>query len=73
MFPAQPLIRDRVVGDGEISFGGGQDVSKLFTTLEGAAQSSGAAAAANQNAAAGSTVSAASVGEAVAAPKAGEL
>ncbi|KAI1852417.1 hypothetical protein JX266_002595 [Neoarthrinium moseri] len=26
-----------VVGDGEISFGGGQDVSQLFNTLEGAA------------------------------------
>ncbi|KAK7954973.1 hypothetical protein PG996_015780 [Apiospora saccharicola] len=31
-----------VVGDGEISFGGGQDVSKLFTTLEGAAQANAA-------------------------------
>ncbi|KAK8017491.1 hypothetical protein PG993_013817 [Apiospora rasikravindrae] len=31
-----------VVGDGEISFGGGQDVSKLFTTLEGAAQQNAA-------------------------------
>ncbi|KAI0122949.1 hypothetical protein BJ170DRAFT_599610 [Xylariales sp. AK1849] len=41
-----------VVGDGEISFGGGQDVSQLFNTLEGAAvnaatgKSNGAAQAA---------------------------
>ena len=65
-----------MVGDGEISFGGGQDVSKLFNTLEGAAQSGSAAAAKSENAAAGSGVSAASVGgevAAAAAPKAGEL
>ncbi|KAK6072970.1 hypothetical protein SCUP234_06744 [Seiridium cupressi] len=47
-----------VVGDGEISFGGGQDVSQLFNTLEGAAvnaatgQSNGAAQAAAPAAAA---------------------
>jgi hypothetical protein len=35
-----------VVGDGEISFGGKQDVSNLMNALEGAAVS-GAAAAAN--------------------------
>jgi len=34
------------IGDGEISFGGGQDVSDLVNTLEGAAVTAAAGAAA---------------------------
>ncbi|KAK3308836.1 uncharacterized protein B0T15DRAFT_120162 [Chaetomium strumarium] len=42
-----------VVGDGEISFGGRQDVSNLITALEGAAVNAAAGAAANTGAGAG--------------------
>ncbi|KAK8101679.1 uncharacterized protein PG998_006909 [Apiospora kogelbergensis] len=46
-----------VVGDGEISFGGGQDVSKLFTTLEGAAQQNAAGGGAAKTAGAAAPAS----------------
>ncbi|KAK8002523.1 hypothetical protein PG990_000275 [Apiospora arundinis] len=46
-----------VVGDGEISFGGGQDVSKLFTTLEGAAQANAAGGGAAKTAGAAAPAS----------------
>ena len=51
----------RPTGDGEISFGGKQDVSNLITALEGAAvnAAAGAAAAGANNAAAVATVAAA--------------
>ncbi|KAK4147172.1 uncharacterized protein C8A04DRAFT_24970 [Dichotomopilus funicola] len=50
-----------VVGDGEISFGGRQDVSNLITALEGAAVNAAAGAANNNNnaAAAGANAAAA--------------
>ena len=51
----------RPTGDGEISFGGKQDVSNLISALEGAAvnAAAGAAAAGANNAAAVATVAAA--------------
>lgn len=45
-------IEYRVVGDGEISFGGGQDVTDLMNALEGAAVNTAAANNADTNGAA---------------------
>lgn len=56
-----------MVGDGEISFGGAQDVSQLFNTLEGAAVTA-AAGTANTNGAA--AVAAPAVAAPAAAPAA---
>lgn len=50
-----------VVGDGEISFGGKQDVSNLMNALEGAAVAGGAAAAAQPAAAPAASPAAAAV------------
>jgi len=57
-----------VVGDGEISFGGKQDVSNLMNALEGAAVAGGAAAAAQPAAAAASPAQAAPAAAAVVQP-----
>ena len=56
-----------VVGDGEISFGGKQDVSNLMNALEGAAVAGGAAAAAAPSAAAPATAAPATAAPAAAA------
>lgn len=58
----------RPIGDGEISFGGRQDVSNLITALEGAAVN--AAAGAANNAAGAGNAAAAAAGPAVAAASA---
>lgn len=55
----------RVVGDGEISFGGGQDVSQLFNTLEGAAVN---AATGQSNTAGAAQAAAPAVATSAAAP-----
>ncbi|ETS80337.1 hypothetical protein PFICI_07866 [Pestalotiopsis fici W106-1] len=57
-----------VVGDGEISFGGGQDVSQLFNTLEGAAVN--AATGQSNTAGAAQAAAPAVAAEAVATPAA---
>ncbi|KAI1076056.1 hypothetical protein F5B20DRAFT_584619 [Whalleya microplaca] len=61
-----------VVGDGEISFGGGQDVTNLMNALEGAAvNAAGETAGGNtRGAAQGSTQATAAEGAAVTAPEA---
>ncbi|KAK4238872.1 hypothetical protein C8A03DRAFT_14692 [Achaetomium macrosporum] len=57
-----------VVGDGEISFGGRQDVSNLITALEGAAVNAAAGAAANAGAGANTGEGASNVAAAAAGP-----
>lgn len=73
---ASLLTSGTPTGDGEISFGGNQDVSKLMTTLEGAAVTAANGAAANtaaQGQAQGGTGAAAGKTEGAAqAPAAGQ-
>lgn len=59
-----------VVGDGEISFGGGQDVTNLMNALEGAAVSAASGTANNAAAAAPATQAAATPDNVVAAAEA---